>query len=197
MARGVQAAVAARVAALPAGSAFTAADFADVADPALARQALARMAAAGAAARVARGVYARPPLGDGPDAGQVALALARARGWDIVPAGRSALAALGLADPDPGVAVYASSGPYYKMALGARELIFKHAAGRSLSGMSPATRLVVQALKAMGKGNVGPAEEAALAARLDDGQRAALAAETARVDPWMRKVLLRVSAANS
>lgn len=197
--KGIREAIRQRIESLPNDAAFTASDFADVSDSVNARQALKGLADSGTIARAARGVYYKPRHSEllgrlvPPDVDEVARAIARARGWEVVPSGDHALNMLGLDTQVPAFYSYISTGPYASVRAGPFDVRFKHAANRNIVGMSPLTALVVQALKALGREGVDDKTIDHLSDRLNAEEKAALLAETERATAWVRDVITEIA----
>lgn len=173
------------------GKAFTAADFTDVTSARNAGNALGRMHARGELARAVRGVYYTPEksslLGTEVPASvdEVVGAIARANKWIIAPAGDTALNALGLDTQVPARYIYVSSGPYKTYSYGPYTIELRHRANRDLLDCSPITRVVVQALKALGKNNVDDGTTAALAQNLTVEDTETLLKESKGLTSWI------------
>lgn len=180
-----------RIAALPEESAFITSDFLDIADTQVVNKALSRMAEAGSIRRILRGVYDRPRYSEllqewaAPKMEEAAKAIARNFGWTIVPCGDTALNLLGLSTQVPAVWSYISNGPYRSYQVGRTDLEFKHTANRDIDRLSPVSALVVQALKALGKENIGAAEKRKLSAALTEENKARLLEETQHSTAWI------------
>ena len=180
-----------RIASLPEGSAFITSDFLDIADTQVVNKVLSRMAEARSIRRVLRGVYDRPRYSEllqewaAPKVEAVAKAIARNFGWTIVPCGDTALNLLGLSTQVPAVWSYISNGPYRNYQIGKMDLEFKHTANRDIDRLSPVSALVVQALKALGKENIGAAEKRRLSAALTEENKARLLKETQHSTAWI------------
>ena len=115
----------------------------------------------------------------------VAKAMARNFGWTIVPCGDTALNLLGLSTQVPAVWSYISNGPYRSYQIGRTDLEFKHTANRDIDKLSPVSALVVQALKALGKENIGAPEKRKLSAALTEEKKACLLEETQHSTAWI------------
>jgi len=197
--KGIKDGIHGRIESLPEDAAFTASDFADIADSQNARQALKELADAGTIGRATRGVYYKPRyselLGQAvpPDVDKVAHAVARARGWEIAPSGDHALNMLGLDTQVPAVYAYISSGPYASVRIGPYDVRFKHAANRNIVGMSQTSALVVQALKALGKDGADDYIIARISARLSAHDKENLLAETERATSWVREAVRKIA----
>ena len=190
--------IAERIAAMEPGTAFVPSDFHDVADPANARQVLRRMERRGDVVRAVRGVYARPRRSEAlgveapPSPDEVARAIARGNGWAISPAGDLALNLLGLDEQVPATHDYVSTGPYRTYDYGRTRIRMRHSASRDLVDRSPATCLVVQALRALGRENVDGGVVAKVAERLSDDEAVRLYDETRNSTSWVFDFARRV-----
>ena len=171
-------AIAERIESFGAGKAFTAADFSDVAGRRNAANALGRLHAKGGIARAIRGVYYAP-------ADEVVRAVARANKWIVAPSGDAALNALGLDTQVPAKLVYVSSGPYKRYEYGPYDIELRHRANRDLLDCSQITCTIVQALKALGRENVGDEEIGTLARNLTEEQAGAFLEESAGLTSWV------------
>ena len=180
-----------RIASLPEGSAFITSDFLDIADTQVINKALPRMAEAGTIRQILRGVYDRPRYSEllqewaSPKMEEVAKAIARNFGWVIVPCGDTALNMLGMSTQIPAVWSYISNGPYRSYQVGKTTLEFKHTANRDIDRLSPVSALAVQALKALGKENIGTPEIKKLSAVLTKKNKAQLLEETQYSTAWI------------
>ena len=147
------------------GSAFVTSDFTDLAEYETAKKIIARLEKKGLLRRVLRGVYDKPKFSSllqeyaAPYPDQIAHAVARNYNWTISASGNTALNQLGLSTQVPADWSYISSGPYKKYAFGNVTLTFSHRSDSQLIGMSEKTLLLIQALKAIGQGNVSDADK--------------------------------------
>ena len=180
-----------RIVSLPDGNAFITSDFLDIADTQVVNKALSRMAETGSIRRILRGVYDRPRYSEllqewaAPKMEEAAKAIARNFGSTIVPCGDTALNLLGLSTQVPAVWSYISNGPYRSYQIGKTDLEFKHTANRDIDRLSPVSALVVQALKALGKENIGASKERKLSAALTEANKARLLEETQHSTAWI------------
>lgn len=112
-------------------------------------------------------------------------ARARANKWVVAPSGDAALNALGLDTQVPAKLVYVSSGPYKRYEYGPYDIELRHRANRDLLDCSQITCTIVQALKALGRENVGDEEIGTLARNLTEGQAGAFLEESAGLTSWV------------
>lgn len=140
--------------------AFTAKDFIELANIRTINKSLERMEKGKVIRRVISGVYDIPEYSSilseygSPSINAIAQALARANNWKICPSGTSALNYLGLSTQVPAQYIYVSSGPYKNYTVENVELIFKHTNNRLMFDSSDETAIIIQAIKAIGRGNV-------------------------------------------
>lgn len=157
MAKGYMKEIRSRILAFPEGEIFTASDFIDLASESSIRQGLERLRRAGQIRRILRGIYEKPRfsslLGEYVecDPQGLAKALARCYHWTIAPCGNTSLNLLGLSSQVTSVWSYVSDGPYKSYELNSTKLEFKHRSNKDISLLSYSTRVVVSALKALGK----------------------------------------------
>ena len=142
------------------GWAFSQADFAHLGVRSTIDSALHRRERAGVIRRVIRGIYDYPrhskALGGptSPNIDQVAHALARKFAWRIQPNGATAQNLLGLSTQVPARAVYLSDGPNRSYTVGRTKIVFEHTALKEAGFKLRESRLIVQALKALGEGRI-------------------------------------------
>jgi len=150
-----------RILSSEAGAVFVLSDFADLADNSSIRKSVSRLEKAGTIRRVLRGIYEYPEYSDflkenvAPSPHKVAQALARNYSWSIVPHGDTALNLIGLSTQVPAEWTYVSDGAKSKEYTFDNTVIrFKCTANRDISKLPYKSALLVQAIKAIGKGNL-------------------------------------------
>ena len=198
MANGYAKEIQKRIGAAPDSTIFIVSDFADVADSETIRRNLNRLVQAGTLRRVLKGVFEKPKfsklLGEyvaaDPDA--VAKALARYYHWTIAPCGDTALNMLGLSTQVTAVWSYISDGPYKTYEWNKTEIAFRHRTNKEISGLSPITILVIQALKTLGKQHVDEKTIRILSRRLNENEKAALLTEEAEATDWIYTVIKKI-----
>ena len=187
-----------RIGTAPDGTIFIVSDFSDVADSETIRRNLNRLVQAGTLRRILKGVFEKPKfsklLGEyvaaDPDA--VAKALARCYHWTIAPCGDTALNMLGLSTQVTAVWSYISDGPYKTYEWDKTKIEFKHRTNKEVTGLSPMTILVIQALKTLGKEHVDEKTIRVLSRRLNEDEKAALLAEGAEATDWIYTVIKEI-----
>jgi hypothetical protein len=182
----------------PAGYPFVATDFSDIADTHTIRRLLGRKVDKGELRRAANGVFLRPRFSElfgeevPPNTEAVAKAVARSHNWTIAPSGQTALNSLGLSTQVPAVWTYVTDGPYTTHDYDGIKVTFKHTTNKNITGMSPTTLLVVQAIRALGKDGITNDVVEKIAERLSDDEKQTLLRETARTTAWVRSAIRRV-----
>lgn len=177
---------------------FINADFADIADAETIRRNLNRLTKSGTIRRVLKGIYEKPKFSKllqefvAPNPDMVAKTLARNYRWTIAPEGNTALNLLGLSTQVPAVWTYISDGPYKTYQWNNTKLTFIRRANKEISGLSPITALVVQALKTLGKEQVTLEVEARLSAILSAEDKALLIQEAATSTDWVYEVIRKL-----
>jgi hypothetical protein len=181
------------------GKAFSAKDFLDVASRGTIDMALSGLTREGTIRRIRRGLYdmpkVNPALGGklSPDIDEAARAIARRQKLKIVPEGAWAANLLGLSTQVPSKIVYLSDGPTNEVLIGRRTIQFKHARPKALAGPEGKSALVVQALRHLGKENVGTREIETLRAELSPSDKRKLLKETRFGVDWIYKVASQIA----
>lgn len=191
MANGYSQKIQARIEEAAEGTVFVSSDFADIAETETVRRNLNRITKTGKLCRILNGVYEKPKYSKlldeyvavDPDA--VAEALARNYHWTIAPCGNTALNLLGLSTQVTAVWSYISDGPYKTYQWDSIKLEFKHRTNKEISGLSYMTRIVIQALKTLGKENVTDEVCRFLSGKLTDGDKKACLLEATESTDWV------------
>ena len=177
---------------------FVASDFSHIAPINTVRQCLSRLEKSQQIVRIMRGVYYQPAYSEllqeyeAPSPHHVAMALARNFGWTIAPSGAAALNMLGLSTQVPARWSFVSDGPYRSFSFGNITIEFKHCSAREISGMSPKTALVIQAIKALGKENIDEENLQKIRRNLSAEEKAALLKEAKRTTVWIYEAIKKV-----
>lgn len=177
---------------------FVASDFSDIADINTIWQVLSRLEQKDKIQRIIRGVYYCPRYSElleeyemaSPH--QVALALARNYGWSIAPSGNTALNQLGLSTQVSAKWSYISDGPYNVFEFGNIRIEFKHRSNKDISGLSPKTALVIQALRALGKDNITNEDINKIGSLLSAEEKETLLKESKQSTSWIYKYIKKI-----
>jgi len=176
-------------------SAFVTSDFTDLAEYETAKKTIARLEKKGTLRRVLRGVYDKPKFSSllqeyaAPNPDQIAHAIARNYNWTISASGNTALNQLGLSTQVPADWSYISSGPYKKYTFGNVTLTFSHRSDSQMTGMSEKTLLLIQALKAIGQGNVSEADIKLIRKRFSSDECQTILSESRYTISWIYEVI--------
>ncbi|HJJ36697.1 MAG TPA: DUF6088 family protein [Methanocorpusculum sp.] len=180
------------------GDVFLISDFIDIAPEGAVKMALSRLANEKIIRRVMRGVYDKPKYSNllhefaAPCIDKISEALGRSNGWTIIPYGDAAANMLGLSTQVPAKWVFATDGPYKSYMCGNTEIQFKHVANKDICGLSFKSALVVQALKVLGKNNVGEPVVSQLASTLTVDEKRTLLRETHGTTAWVFRTIQRI-----
>jgi hypothetical protein len=185
------------------GAVFIPSDFFDITDASKINKCLTRLEETKELLRVMRGIYVKPRFIEllskniPPRADDVAKAIARNFGWTIVPCGDTALNMLGLSTQIPAIWLYISDGPYKRYEADGITLKFMHTDNKNeLINISYKSALVVQALKALGKGNVTEKELQRISKLLTNDEKTQMLKEAKRVTAWVYELIRKICKEN-
>lgn len=169
-------------------------DFADLAKSSTVNTVLHRLDKRGLIKRLAFGVYARPELSDLvgevlPSLEEVATAIARRDRARILPTGNQALHQLGLSTQVPLNLIYLTDGPARKLKIGKHQITFKKTVPRTFMLKGKISRLVVQALKEIGNGNVTEVQEKRILALLKEEDLKDLKHDLMLAPQWVADIM--------
>lgn len=177
------------------GYAFSAVDFADIADTDPTNKALSRLNESGTIRRIIQGIYDKPVYSEllneysSPKVEKVVEALARKFNWTVAPAGETALNYLHMSTQVSNSWSYISDGPYRKYEIGSYTIEFKHCANKEISGKSFLTVSVIQALKFIGKANVQKEDIERLSLSIPSEQKQKVLEESKTTTSWIYKAI--------
>jgi len=193
-----QAKIEERIQDYPFGMAFSASDFLDIADANAVSQALFRLEKDGEIRRVINGIYDKPAYSQliqeygVPRVDRVAEALARRFNWNIAPSGDTALNLLHVSTQVPAEWEYVSDGPYRDYIIGKVPLKFKHVMPREISGYSERTAMVIQAIRAIGKGNMTQEQADRFSSAMKAEDKDTLLKEARTASGWIYKEIKHI-----
>ena len=186
-----QALIANRITEMQPGSVFVTSDFADIAPTAAVNMSLSRLEDSGIVRRILRGIYDKPRFSKllnepvAADPSKVANAIARKNRWSIIPMGDTALNILRLSTQVPAVWQYASDGPYKEYSYDNVHISFRRTSNKEATGYSYITGLVIQGLRALGRGHVSETVIRSLRERLSDEEKSVLLNEAQGTTAWI------------
>ena len=126
------------------------------------------------------------------DPDQVAKAIARNYHWTIAPCGYTALNLLGISTQVTAIWSYISDGPYRKYEWNNTCIEFKHRTNKEISGLSYMTRLIIQALKTLGKENVSKGVIVMLSDKLTFEEKTTILKEAAESTDWVYNIIRKI-----
>lgn len=187
-----------RIMSYPYGTAFSASDFLDIADANSVSQALFRIEKDGKIRRVINGIYDKPAYSQliqeygVPRVDKIAEALARRFNWTIAPSGDTALNILHISTQVPNSWEYVSDGPYRDYMIGKVPLKFKHIMPREINGYSPITVMIIQGIRAIGKGNMTEEQTARFSSVITTEDKDTLLKEARTASGWIYKEIKQI-----
>lgn len=176
------------------GSLFFIDDFVAFGNAKTVGKAMERLVKSGELHRVAKGIYARPVkdkvLGIVlPGIEDIAEAIRKRDKARIVPTGSYALYKLGFTTQVPMNVVYYTDSTARKIKIGKQTITFKRASARNLSAIGDISKLVIQALKTIGKDKVTEEELKKIGELLKQEKPFHLQYDLRIAPEWIRKLL--------
>jgi hypothetical protein len=178
----------------PLGSLFFPDDFSNFGSSEAVRKALERLEDKKVISRIAQGIYTRPKqsklIGEVmPSAEEVAEAIIKRDRVRTVPTGSYALNALGLSTQVPMRIVLLTDGSPREIKIGKRTIKFKKTTPKNLLAKGKISRLVIQALKEIGNGQVTESEEAKIIKLLKEEDEKNLIYDIGLGPVWIQKIM--------
>lgn len=177
------------------GWAFTKIDFIPPFSDLEVRKALSDLSKKGTIRRVSHGIYHYPRYSEilqqylSPDIEQVAYAYARKFNWRIQPSGNTALNYLGLSTQVSAHYLYVSDGPSRTYKIGSQSLEFKHMAIKETGLELRESRLLVQALRSLGKDHISPDIMKKISDQIGDVPSGKILKDVQKVSVWIYKAI--------
>lgn len=177
---------------LPRGTVLSVSDFVEIAKPKTVSKMLARLESEGGLKRVMRSIFWKPDASEQPRPNEVADALARENGWETAPTKETALLLFGMEECAPLVWTYLTNGTNRTYSYGRHTITFTHTCGRTFSKMAKKTRMLVQCIRAYGKGCLTGEVYDRLAEKIRGWDLKSLTEETGHAAAWVRKEVLQL-----
>jgi hypothetical protein len=157
-------------------------------------KALERLVKSGEIDRVATGIYFRPKINKTvgklfPTIEEVAQAIAKRDKAKIVPTGSYALNQLGLSTQVPMNVVYLTDGAARNVKVGKTQIKFKKTSPRNVSAVGAISRLVIQALRTLGKDNATDEEILHIQNLLKKEKTTRLEHDIRLAPAWIREIM--------
>jgi hypothetical protein len=181
---------------------FTPKDFVDLGSRAAVDQALLRLTKDGSKSlkirRLARGLYdyprRHPVMGIlSPDPDAVARALAKRTGSRLMPSSSKAANMLGLSTQVPAQNVYLTDGRSKTVTVGKQVIRLKHAASSKMVFANSPKATVMQALRSVGRDNVGDDIVKQIARAVPQNMKADLTRLSPAAPDWTRPIMKRIA----
>jgi hypothetical protein len=123
---------------------------------------------------------------------KIAEALARRFNWNIAPSGDTALNILHVSTQVPNKWEYVSDGPYRDYMIGKVPLKVKHVMPREINGYSAITVMVIQGIRAIGKGKMTQDQADRFSSVITEKDRETLLKESRTASGWIYKEIKRI-----
>lgn len=176
------------------GTLFFIDDFAVIGNKKTVGKALERLVNSGELHRVAAGIYVRPEKDEVlgvvlPGIEEITESIRKRDKARIVPTGSYALYKLGLTTQVPMNVVYYTDSTARKIKVGKQTITFKRASARNLSAIGDISKLVIQALKTIGKDKVTEEELSKIKEFMKQEKPFHLQHDLKIAPEWIRKLL--------
>jgi hypothetical protein len=181
------------------GKVFIPKDFLDLGSRAATDQSLSRLVKDGEIERLGRGLYHYPRMNErlgiplGPDLDEIADALARQTGSQVIPSAAVAANRLGLSTQIPAKPVYLTDGRTRQVRVGNTTIQIRHAAPKELPVGSRTSALVFQALRHLGQAAVDDKLVNHLRRILSPEQRQGLLKDARYTTDWIVAVVRQIA----
>ncbi|HED06703.1 MAG TPA: hypothetical protein ENI57_01145 [Ignavibacteria bacterium] len=169
-------------------------DFADKGSAESVRKALQSLKNKGVIRQVAHGIYVRPTINEligevMPAAEEVALGIAKRDKIRIVPTGTYALHTLGLSTQIPLNLVFLTDGAARTIKIGNRTIKLKKTTPKNLMAKGEISKLVIQALREIGKNKISDDEMSKIIRLLKQEDQKKLKHDISLAPEWIRKIM--------
>lgn len=178
----------------PRGSLFFPDNFLSISNAKTVSKVLERLVKTGKLHRVATGIYLRPVEDEVigivlPGIEEIAEAIIKRDKARAVPTGSYALYKLGLTTQVPMNIVYYTDSSSRQVKIGKQTITFKKASARSVSAIGEISKLVIQALRTIGKGNVTNDEMQIIRERLKSEKPYHIQHDIKVAPEWIRQLM--------
>ena len=155
---------------------------------------LAKLVEENVVVKLAQGIYYRPKMSRfgaiKPSAIQIAESIAKRDNTKILPVGETVLNELGLSTQVPMTYTFLTSGSGRTIYLGTQRIVFKRGVPRNFAYQTLLMAYLVQALRTLGKDNVGKTELSQIRKLIRmEPEQEKLRQDLMLVPVWMRKIL--------
>lgn len=169
-------------------------DFSQIGSSEAVRLALHRLEKSSFIRRVAQGIYVRPKISKYvgeilPSAESVIQAIGKRDKIRLVPTGIYALHILGLSAQIPTKLVFLTDGSSREIKVGNRSIKLKKVSPKALSAKGKISGLVIQALRAIGKGNLSIEDEKKIKTLISKEDPKKLQHDIELAPEWIKKII--------
>ena len=181
----------------PPGTILFVSDCSDTRDDKAVSRILSTLEKHGEIIRIGRGVYLKPEMSRFgvvyPSVTKIAEAIARRDNAQILPCGATAENILGLSTQVPMTHTFLTSGSAREVHVNGRTITFKRGVPKNFAFENMMMALLAQALKSIGKDNVGE-EEMSIIRKLihDEPDKTSLRRDFRLFPGWMKKIILPI-----
>lgn len=185
-----------RIALAKSGTVFFVSDFADIGDEKAVSRILSALERKGHVARLAKGIYFKPKMGDFgleyPSVMAIVNAVASRDRISILPSGLTAENQLGLSEQVPMRYEFLTSGSARVLDIGIGRVYLRRGVPRNFSFKSRLLATLVQALKSIGRGNVEEHEMSIIRNLMaQSDERDTIRKEASIAPKWIREIIIR------
>ncbi|EOA07241.1 Hypothetical protein MYEA_3810 [Mycoplasma yeatsii 13926] len=173
-------------------------DFLDIASSETVRRTLNRLAKKEKIRRIMNGFYYAPEYSDfikdyeDFDIYELIDAIARKYNWDIAPFGLACLNILSLSTQVPAKLIFVSNSKYKTFNIDGMTIEFKKVSNKEISNMSLKTRIVIQAIKELGKGKIEKYHIDRIRWRLTEDEKQNLLVEARHTTKWIYEYIKEI-----
>lgn len=169
---------------------FSIYDFLNYGSYEAAKKALLRLEKRKLIIRILSGLYYKNDnRGERPTIDDTAAAIARKFNWTITPRGERCLKELGLRDLPYEENIFLSSGPYRTYDIYDTSIHFKRTSRRDMEKLSYKTRIIVQAIKTLGEGNITEDDIRIIRESLTQEERISIKEECQFTSRWIYRII--------
>ncbi|UKS53826.1 DUF6088 family protein [Mycoplasma feriruminatoris] len=173
------------------GKVFISQDFLDIASNETVRRTLNKLVEEDKIKRIMNGFYYNPSFSELIQeyemftVNELAFSIARKYNWEIAPFGIACLNILGLSTQVPAKMAYVSNGKNKTFKVQQREIQFKKVNNKEISNMSLKTKVVIQAIKEIGKDKLTKKDISIIRDNLSSNEKQNLLNESKRTTVWI------------
>ncbi|WP_434334632.1 DUF6088 family protein [Mycoplasma capricolum subsp. capricolum] len=180
------------------GKVFISNDFLDIASNETVRRTLNKLVNENKIKRIMNGFYYNPEYSELIHeyemftVNELAFSIARKYNWEIAPFGIACLNILGLSTQVPAKMIYVSNGKNKTYKIQKREIEFKKVNNKEISNMSLKTKIVIQAIKEIGKNELNQKDINKIQNQLSNTEKQNLLKEAKNTIAWIYEYIKKI-----